>query len=103
MKIYPLILQLELKSLQSIAIDHFSDMSKVGKKFALKLGLSTHLGPIHSNAFFKQVKNASVPNLFSNQSLSVGVAHSNEVSEEPKNAWPFEFRHLIWRFWAYRL
>ncbi len=61
-----------IKSLRGIAIDHFSDMSSVGKKFSLKLDLSNHLYPIHSNAF-KRGQNACVPNLFvfSNQSLSV--------------------------------
>ena len=39
------------KSLQNIDTHQFSEMSSVSESFNLKLDLSTHLTPIHSNAF----------------------------------------------------
>ncbi len=50
LKITLLILIGDLKSLQSVYIDKFSDMSSVFKSFQLNLDLSTHLTPIHPNA-----------------------------------------------------
>ncbi len=51
------ILIVDLKILQTIDIDQFSDMSNVRKSFQLNLDLSTHLTPLHPNAFQRHLEN----------------------------------------------
>ncbi len=59
MKITLFILTVKSKSLKSIDIQQFPDMSSVSERFHLKLDLSTHLTSIPSNAFYRELERSA--------------------------------------------